>query len=95
MNLIFSYGSLVDKFPDKVLGPAKLIDYVELNEDNIFPELVLSQEEHTVEGFLLELDDLELKEADEYEDEGRYYLRASRDVEYNDRVFQAGIYFKY
>jgi len=91
-NLIFTYGNLVDQFPGRVIGPARIIDFVDLDENG---DMILSENQNKINGFLLELDDLELQEADDLEDEGRYYIRALRDVEYKDRVFQAGVYFKF
>jgi len=68
MNLVFSYGSLVDHFPKSVIKEKALFtgEY-ELDKTNIFVSLIPGHTSKSFEGVVLELNDDELAKADAYE----------------------------
>jgi len=65
---IFSYGTLVEQFPDNVVSEAILCGEYEIDEREMFPRLVKSNELNFIDGHILEFtEDDEIFEVDEYE----------------------------
>lgn len=67
-KLVFSYGTLIDKFPDAVIDSGELCAKFELDDNGMFPVIKPSDITHTISGYIMRLTPLELKLADEYED---------------------------
>jgi gamma-glutamylcyclotransferase (GGCT)/AIG2-like uncharacterized protein YtfP len=78
-NYIFSYGTLIDKFPvEKKRG--FLINNYKLGSYGSYPALIKDKKIHKIKGFLLELSDNDFKNADSYEGYPFIYDRVELDI---------------
>ncbi len=94
MNLVFAYGSLVDRFPDCFKGNGLFIGEYQLDETNIFVSLVPSEKSNSTEGILLSLTDEEFSEADNYEDIPNTFYREKKTILTEDlQEVEAWVYF--
>lgn len=94
MNLVFSYGSLADRFPNSFQEKCLFIGDYEINTENIFVSLIPSEKSHITEGSLLYLTDEELKKADKYEDTPNTFYREKMTIlTENLNEVQAWVYF--
>lgn len=92
MNLVFSYGTLIDKFPRYKKEKAVLIDYFALGTYGEFPALFLDDKEHSIKGYIIALNDKEFKEADIYEGYPHLYDRVQRKFIVNGEEVIAWVY---
>jgi gamma-glutamylcyclotransferase (GGCT)/AIG2-like uncharacterized protein YtfP len=93
MNAVFSYGTLVHKFSSTAIQiPALLKGDFEIDNSGMFPELRKANFGHkkSIVGYLLFLDDEQLKSADRYESD--LYERERFTVHTNDGDFEAWVY---
>ncbi len=74
MNLVFSYGSLVDKFQLEGV-PATLDNYYRLGSYGPYPALIADIQKQKTIGAIITLSDAQLLEADSYEGSPDLYYR--------------------
>ena len=91
-NLVFSYGTLIDKFPDRIVHRAELRGKYTIDDSGYFPCLYMFGNKTIIQGQLLELCDDELKEADYYEDQDGLYTRKLLTVHVNNEPKTAWVY---
>ncbi len=65
---IFSYGTLMDKFPDAVVEDAELSGRFIFDDSGMFPSVRPAEHHSCIPGKLIYLTPNQLKIADEYED---------------------------
>ena len=78
MHNVFVYGSLKGKYPDS--EPARLPGEHKLDHTGMFPRLVKSTEVNLIPGELIQVNDEQLKDLDEYEDHPNLYKREEKEV---------------
>ena len=83
MNYVFSYGTLIEKFPQERVS-AILTSNLELGSYGNYPALLVSKDISSINGFLLELTDEQFKKADSYEDYPQLYYRRKMNVVLDD-----------
>ncbi len=88
---VFSYGTLVDKFPQEHM-PVVLVGNYEISNYGMYPALIDSEEECHLQGNLLFLNDDELKEADYYEGHPGTYHRKEETIKTDEGLAQAWVY---
>lgn len=94
MNLVFAYGSLIDRFPDAFKGNGLFVGEYVIDDTNIFVSLVPSDKSHSTEGVFLSLTDEEFNEADEYEDIPNTFHREKKTILTEDLdEIEAWVYF--
>lgn len=91
MHYVFSYGTLLDKYP-KNAKPARLHACLEMDSYGMFPALVKSKEPNTFVGYVLELSDTQFANADHYEGYPNLYTRKEYNVELDDQTIKAWVY---
>ena len=93
-NLVFSYGTLTEKFPSAPSEKATLTCMCELDTYHIYPALVKSNQMNKIPGDAIQLTDEELKQADIYEDHPHLYERVEKEIVFDDgSSAKAWIYF--
>ena len=92
MNLVFSYGTLVDKFPKEKID-ATLTSDLRLGSYGQYPALIKDDKIHEIHGHLLELTDEEFKEADYYEGYPDLYDRVEKELSLGYEKVKAWVYF--
>jgi len=83
MNYVFSYGTLIEKFPQERIS-AVLTANLELGSYGNYPALLVSKVSKSINGFLIELTDEQFKESDRYEDYPQLYYRRKMNVVLDD-----------
>lgn len=89
-SLVFSYGTLKDKFIHNIVGEATLKGNYTLDDEGMFPELRRGNSYRVIYGYLLELDEEELKEADDYESD--LYKREILPISKDGEIIHAWVY---
>ena len=91
MNIVFSYGTLIDKF-DKEKKIAILNSKLRLGYYGQYPALIKDSFLHKINGYIIELTDEELRKADYYEGYPELYNRVEENVMVDDKTVKAWVY---
>jgi len=85
MNVVFSYGTLTEKFPSAVSEKARLKCSCKLDSYGIYPALIETKDEmNIIAGDIIYISDKELEQADYYEGHPKLYKRIKKDVVLDD-----------
>lgn len=93
MPKVFAYGTLVDKFPDKI-SPASFTGKYKIDRSGWYPALKPSDITNTISGYILDLTDQEFSEIDSYEGYPDLYDRMLISVNTGNGSEEAWVYFQ-
>ena len=85
MNIVFSYGTLIDKFK-KETKRGLLYSSYRLGFYGVYPALIKDTVFDTTKGYIIELDDKEFAQADYYEGYPDLYNRIQHNIVLDDDV---------
>ncbi len=83
MNYIFSYGTLKDKYPENLSRThieGDLKGYFEVYTDNMYPELIKSDNLNLIEGVVIGVNNEEFSLIDKYEGYPDIYNRGQYNI---------------
>ncbi len=92
INLVFSYGTLIDMFPGERIE-ATLISNFRLGKFNQYPALIIDDKTTEIQGFLLKLTKKEFRKSDHYEGYPSLYDRIQKEVIVDGEKILAWVYY--